>query len=55
MPKGLDSVPPDIRDILRLSLYQLLFLEHVPHHAILDQAVRLTRWAGFDGLTGLVN
>lgn len=44
-----------MRDILRLSLYQLLFLENVPHHAVLDQAVRLTRWAGFDGLTGLVN
>jgi 16S rRNA (cytosine967-C5)-methyltransferase len=55
LPKGLESVPADVRDILRLSLYQLLFLESIPHHAVLDQAVRLTRWAGFDGLTGLVN
>lgn len=55
MPKGLDSVPPPVRDILRLSLYQLLFLDNVPPRAVLDQAVRLTRWADFAGLSGLVN
>lgn len=55
MPKGLDSIPPDVRIILRLSLYQLLFLENIPQRAALDQAVRLTKWAGFEGLAPLVN
>jgi 16S rRNA (cytosine967-C5)-methyltransferase len=44
-----------VRTILRLSLYQLLFLDKIPARAAIDQGVRLTRWAGFDGLTSLVN
>lgn len=55
MTRGLDSVPRDVRIILRLSLYQLLFLRRVPERAAVDQGVELTRWAGFRGLTSLVN
>ncbi len=55
MPRGLESVPDDVRDILRIALYQLLFLENIPDRAAVDQAVRLARWAGYGGLSRLVN
>ncbi|MGH7559759.1 MAG: transcription antitermination factor NusB [Gemmatimonadales bacterium] len=40
---GLDSVRPDLLDILRLGAYQLLFLERVPPHAAVSTSVELAR------------
>ena len=44
-----------IRDILRMSAYQILYLERVPDNAVCDEAVRLTRAQGMENATGLVN
>jgi 16S rRNA (cytosine967-C5)-methyltransferase len=55
LTRGLDSIPLEIRVILRLSLYQLLFLDNIPQRAAVDQGVELARWTGFEGLTPLVN
>ena len=40
---GIDSVRPDLLDILRLGAYQLLFLERVPAHAAVSTSVDLAR------------
>ena len=53
--KGLDSLPPPIVRILRLGLYQLEYLDRVPPHAAVDQAVRQVRAGKTPGLAGLVN
>ena len=39
-PGGLQ---PEVRDILRLSVYQLLFLDRVPAHAAVNEGVELAR------------
>ncbi|KAB0576443.1 16S rRNA (cytosine967-C5)-methyltransferase [Fusobacterium naviforme] len=49
------KMKPVIRNILRLSVYQLLFLDRVPAHAVTNEAVRLTEKRGLRGLKGFVN
>ena len=44
-----------IRNLLRLGAYQLLYLERIPAHAAVDEAVRLARRYGHRGVAGLVN
>lgn len=41
--------------ILRLSVYQLLFMDHVPSHAVCHEAVKLTKKRKFGNLSGFVN
>ncbi len=60
---GLDkcsSIPvrdmkPLIREILRLSAYQILYMDRVPDHAAVSEAVDLAKAHGFKGLSGFVN
>ncbi|MEW6582310.1 MAG: transcription antitermination factor NusB, partial [Actinomycetota bacterium] len=54
------AVEAEVRDVLRLGAYELLFSDGVPPHAVVDQAVRLARAGGTDprratGRAGLVN
>lgn len=49
------SMKPVIRHILRMGVYQLKYMDQVPAHAAVDQAVRLTKWRGLSGLSGFVN
>ena len=53
--KDVESLEPTVRDILRISVCQLLFHDRVPENAVVDEAVKLTRGAGLEGLTGLTN
>ena len=46
---------PEIRNILRLSLYQLREMDAVPDSAVVNEAVKLARKKGFGTLTGFVN
>lgn len=46
---------PLVLNILRLALFQVLFLDRVPAFAAVDEAVRQTRAAGKERLTGVVN
>jgi 16S rRNA (cytosine967-C5)-methyltransferase len=52
---GLDTLPPWIRNVLRLGLYQILFLDRVPPHAAVDESVKLARVHGHSGTAGLTN
>lgn len=49
------KMKPVIRNILRLSIYQIRFMDGVPQHAAVSEAVKLTRKRGFQNLTGFVN
>ncbi len=49
------KIKPVILMILRMSVYQLLYLSKVPESAICNEAVKLTRKRGFQSLTGFVN
>jgi len=53
--KDAEGLEPTVRDILRISACQLLFHDRIPENAVVDEAVKLTRGAGLEGLTGLTN
>lgn len=55
LDKDLNSLTPPIRNILRLGLYQLFYLQRIPDYAVVDQAVRLAHRYGHRGTAGLVN
>lgn len=49
------KLDPEVVDILRLSLYQLLHLTRVPASAVVDDGVQLTKKAGKKSASGFVN
>ena len=50
-----DALDNKVRDILRISVCQTLFMDKIPENAVADEAVKLTRALGFEALTGVVN
>ncbi len=46
---------PLIRCVLRLGVYQMLYMESVPDEAACDECVKLTKKKGFQNLSGFVN
>lgn len=50
-----DKMKPFIRTLLRMSVYQLLYMDSVPDHAVCSEAVKLAAKRGFGGLRGFVN
>lgn len=49
------KMKPIIRNILRMSVYQLKYMDAVPHSAACNEAVKLARKKGFGSLGGFVN
>jgi 16S rRNA (cytosine967-C5)-methyltransferase len=49
------KIEPWVRCLLRLSYYQLRWLDRVPAHAAVDEAVRIAKRRGHAGVAGLVN
>lgn len=52
---GLDHLDDWVRQLLRLSVYQLEFLDRIPAHAVTNEAVRLAKIRGHQGIAGMVN
>lgn len=50
-----DKMKPVIRTILRMGVYQILFMEKVPDSAACNEAVKLAVKKGFGSLRGFVN
>ena len=50
-----DKLKPVIKNILRMSIYQILYMDRVPDSAACDEAVKLTIKRGLRGLSGYVN
>lgn len=46
---------PDVLDILRLGVYQLRYRDRLPAHAVVSDAVALTRLASLTSAAGFVN
>lgn len=53
--RGMREITPGIDDILRLGVYQLLYLDRVPAYAAVDEAVELARRFGPRGSEKFVN
>lgn len=51
----LKKLKPVIRNILRMSIYQMKFMDSVPDYTCINEAVRLTKKRGLSNLTGFVN
>ena len=51
----IQKIKPVVKNILRMSIYQMLFMDAVPDHAAINEAVKLTRSRGFSGLVPFVN
>lgn len=57
---GFSSLPvskmkPFIRNLLRMSVYQIKYMDQVPVSAVCNEAVKLTKKRGFTKLSGFVN
>ena len=50
-----NKMKPVIRSILRMSVYQLKYMDSVPASAACNEAVKLARKKGFSSLSGFVN
>lgn len=51
----INKMKPTIRGILRMSVYQILFMDKVPAHAAINEAVKLTQKRKFTNLKSFVN
>ncbi len=49
------KMKPLIRALLRMGVYQLLFMEHIPSAAVCNEAVKLAKKRRFQQLQGYVN
>lgn len=49
------KMKPLIRNLLRMSVYQVMYMDGVPDSAVCNEAVKLAKKRGFAGLTGFVN
>lgn len=49
------EMKPFIRNVLRIAICQIRFLERIPERAAVDEAVKLTKAQGFGRLSGFVN
>lgn len=53
--RGLDKLQPWVRNLLRLSFYQLYYLDRIPPHAAVNEAVNIAKRRGHKGISGMVN
>ncbi len=53
--KDREALSVRLQLILEMSVSQKLYMDKVPDSAIVDEAVKLTRFSGAEGMTGLVN
>lgn len=49
------KMKPLIRNLLRLSVYQLMYMDHVPESAVCNEAVNIAKKRSFTKLSGFVN
>ena len=50
-----NKMKPLIRRIMRMAVYQIIYMENVPDSAACNEAVKLAAKRGFTGLKGFVN
>lgn len=50
-----DKMKPLIRELIRMSAAQILYMDRVPDSAAINEAVKIAKKKGFTGLSGFVN
>lgn len=50
-----EKMKPVVRTILRMSVYQMFYMDRVPDSAVCNEAVKLAKKKGFSGLSGFIN
>ena len=55
LSKPLRACRPLVRAVLRLSVYQLMYMDRVPASAVCNEGVELVRLHGMEGMSGFVN
>ena len=55
LKKPMQKLEPWLRNLLRMSIYQLHYLDRIPDHAIVNEAVKEAKKHGHKGMVGLVN
>lgn len=53
--KGLGKLEVWVRNLLRLSFYQIYYLDRIPPHAAVNEAVKIAKKLGHQGISGMVN
>lgn len=53
--KGVGSLELWVRQLLRLGIYQLLYLDKIPERAAIYETVQISKKRGHRGISGLVN
>lgn len=53
--KGIAKLQPWVRNLLRLSLYQIMYLDRIPSHAAVNEAVNIAKKKYHQGISGMVN
>lgn len=51
----INKMKPLIRNLLRMSVYQMMYMEQVPDSAVCNEAVKLAKKRHFGNLSGFVN
>ena len=49
------KMKPVIRNLLRMSVYQIKYMDAIPDSAVCNEAVKLAKKRGFSSLSGFVN
>ncbi|GAE29194.1 ribosomal RNA small subunit methyltransferase B [Halalkalibacter hemicellulosilyticusJCM 9152] len=52
---GFESIEQWVHVLLRLSVYQMVFLDRVPDRAVIHEAVTIASKRGHRGISGMVN
>lgn len=53
--KGIHSLEPWVRQVIRIGLYQLMYLDRIPDRAAVYETVQLAKERGHPGIVRLVN
>ncbi|AXH98657.1 16S rRNA (cytosine(967)-C(5))-methyltransferase RsmB [Sporosarcina sp. PTS2304] len=49
------KLQPWVRQLLRMSVYQIIFLTKIPEHAVVNEAVKIANKRGHKGVSSMVN
>ncbi len=53
--RKIDKILPEVLDILRIGIYQLIYLNKIPPHAVIDESVKLAKKNFHQGVANFVN
>lgn len=55
LAKNKKGLPETVNNVLRSSIYQIVFLENIPAYAVCNEAVKIIKKSKYSGMAGLVN